>query len=112
MKKVLLIRSWIDIDGHKFFGLGRAQLLKQIEATGSIAEAARRMGMSYKKAWAMIADLNAKASKAYVVVKKGGGKGGETVLTPAGRKMLEGFEKLETDVQKIIEKHKGLLKAV
>lgn len=50
MKKELLIRGRIDIDGQKFFGLGRAQLLKQIDATGSIAEAARRMGMSYKKA--------------------------------------------------------------
>lgn len=54
----------------------------------------------------MVADMNAKGSKPYVIITKGGGKGDETVLTNAGRKILEKFEKLEDDVLVVIENHK------
>ena len=56
--KQLRVRCWIDIDGERFFGPGRAELLELIHETGSISKAAKAMGMSYKKAWAMVDGLN------------------------------------------------------
>jgi molybdate transport system regulatory protein len=50
MKIEIRVRCWIDINGEKFFGPGRAELLELIGDTGSIAKAAKSMGMSYKKA--------------------------------------------------------------
>ena len=87
--KQLRVRCWIDIDGERFFGPGRAELLQLILETGSISKAAKSMGMSYKKAWEMVDGLNSSSSKPYVIAHKGGEKGGGTEVTPAGMKMLE-----------------------
>ena len=73
--KQLRVRCWIDIDGERFFGPGRAELLQLIQETGSISKAAKSMGMSYKKAWEMVEGLNANGRKPYVIAHKGGRKG-------------------------------------
>ena len=75
-KKDIRVRCWVDIDGVKFFGPGRAELLELVEESGSISQAAKSMGMSYKKAWAMIDEMNTLGQKPYVITQKGGQKGG------------------------------------
>ena len=72
---------WIEQDGERFFGPGRAELLEQIAETGSINMAARKMGMSYKKAWEMINALNTQSGRPIVLPKTGGEKGGGTTLS-------------------------------
>ncbi|MBE9465915.1 winged helix-turn-helix domain-containing protein [Dyadobacter subterraneus] len=107
--KELRVRYWIYLDGEKFFGLGRAQLLKHIQESGSISNAAKAMGMSYKKAWAMVDDMNVKAKEPYVIAKKGGKSGGGTELTEAGRKMLEAYNNLNSKLASIAESEKEIL---
>jgi molybdate transport system regulatory protein len=70
--KQLKFRCWIDIDGERFFGPGRAELLQLIDETGSISKAAKAMGMSYKKAWAMVDGLNEHGRKPYVISRGSG----------------------------------------
>lgn len=70
--KQIRIRCWIDIDGVKFFGPGRAELLELIDQEGSIAKAAKKMGMSYKKAWDMVDEMNTRGVKPFVISRKGG----------------------------------------
>jgi molybdate transport system regulatory protein len=77
MKKEIRIRCWIDVDGEKFFGPGPAELLQLVEETGSIASAAKSMGMSYKKAWGIITNMNTKSLKPLVISHKGGKIAGE-----------------------------------
>jgi molybdate transport system regulatory protein len=72
MKKQIRVRCWIDIDGEKFFGPGPAELLQYVAETGSISKAAQAMGMSYKKAWEMVTNLNTKGNKPFVISHKGG----------------------------------------
>jgi molybdate transport system regulatory protein len=112
MKKELRIRCWIDINGEKFFGPGRVQLLELIEETGSITKAAKSMEMSYKKAWDMVSDMNSKASKAYVISHKGGEKGGGAELTDAGRKIIVAYKQLGVELNAVVEKHRDILKFV
>ena len=54
------LRIRIRFGGDAFIGPGKAELLERIAATGSIAAAARDMGMSYKRAWMIVETLNAK----------------------------------------------------
>jgi molybdate transport system regulatory protein len=108
----LRYRCWIDIDGERFFGPGRAELLQHIQDTGSIASAAKAMGMSYKKAWAMVDGLNAQGQKPYVVAHKGGQKGGGTEVTKTGLEMLAAYNKLNDKLHAIVEKHKDILKLI
>lgn len=109
MKKELRVRCWIDVDGEKFFGPGRVELLQHVNDTGSIAKAAKAMGMSYKKAWAMVTDLNEKGHKPYVVPRKGGQKGGGAELTPSAKKMLAAYAKLANQLKSVVEKNSTIL---
>jgi len=45
------LRLWLENQGELFFGIGRAQLLFNIQSHGSIKKAAQSMGMSYRAAW-------------------------------------------------------------
>lgn len=110
--KQLRFRLWIDIDGQRFFGPGRAELLQLIQETGSIAKAAKVMGMSYKKAWAMVDEMNSKAHAPYVIAQKGGKEGGGTELTKAGKDVVKAYQKILTKVNSIVEKENSLLDLV
>ncbi|MBO0341158.1 MAG: winged helix-turn-helix domain-containing protein [Allomuricauda sp.] len=105
-KKELRTRCWVDIDGKKFFGPGRAQLLLMIEKNGSLSKAAKEMGMSYRKAWAMVEDMNQRGQKPYVELHKGGTKGGGAELTETGKKVLITFQKMNDDINETLEQHK------
>ena len=112
MKKEIRIRCWIDVDGEKFFGPGRVELLQRVGKTGSIAKAAKSMGMSYKKAWKMVDDLNEKGRKPYVVRHKGGKKGGGAELTDSAKKMLSAYGRLEKQLEGLMRRNAGILKLV
>lgn len=77
------------------FGPGKADLLENIAATGSIAAAGRRMGMSYKRAWMLAESLNATFHAPLVESSRGGAQGGGARLTEAGEKVLALYRRLE-----------------
>lgn len=111
-KKEIRIRCWVDIDGVKFIGPGRIELLSLIGETGSISKAARQMGMSYKKAWDMITELNARGSKQYVITAKGGSRGGGAELTDRARQAMTAYSKLMKRINRVVESDSALLKAI
>ena len=110
--KQIRVRCWIDIDGERFFGPGRAELLQLIHDTGSISRAAQSMGMSYKKAWAMVGELNTRGQKPYVIAHKGGQKGGGTQVTRTGLEVLKAYQKLNNKLSSIVEKNLNILKVI
>lgn len=103
------LRCWITLEGEKFFGPGRMQLLLGIQEEGSISKSAKTMGMSYKKAWDMINDLNARGQQPYVILKKGGEKGGGAELTPHALQVIELFKKLNAQLKNVAEAEENLL---
>ncbi len=76
-------------------GPGRADLLENIQATGSIAAAGREMGMSYKRAWALVEAMNALFRAPVVEAAKGGAGGGGAKLTETGVQVLAAYRGLE-----------------
>jgi molybdate transport system regulatory protein len=76
-------------------GPGKADLLQGIKETGSISAAARRMGMSYKRAWYLVETLNGHFEKTLVEAVKGGSSGGGARLTPLGEEVLDAFREME-----------------
>jgi molybdate transport system regulatory protein len=111
-KKAIRLRCWIEIDGTKFFGPGPAELLEHIEQEGSIAKAAKQMGMSYKKAWDMVDDLNSRGKTPYVESRKGGEKGGGATLTTTGKSVLTQYRRLADKLNKVVEKDAAILKYI
>jgi molybdate transport system regulatory protein len=109
-KKEIRVRCWVDIGGVKHFGPGPAELLELIEESGSISKAAKKMGMSYKKAWDLVEKINARGQSPYVITRKGGKEGGGTEVTPTGKKVIASFRKLNNKIQTIVKKETELLK--
>jgi len=112
MKKVIRVRCWVDVDGVKFFGPGRAELLELIHESGSIAQAAKEMGMSYRKAWAMVDEMNSRGKKPYVTRYKGGEKGGGAELTETGRQVLAAYRKFTRKLESLVDRESELLKLI
>lgn len=94
---------WIVCDGHAFLGRGRVTLLEEIGDTGSISKAAKRMGMSYKKAWRLVEAMNDMAGSPLVVRTSGGAGGGGTILTEEGRHMIRSFRKIDAKYRTFLD---------
>ena len=95
-------------------GPGKAELLERIGATGSIAAAGREMGMSYKRAWMLVEEMNAAFKLPLVQSARGGAGGGGAQLTETGAEVLRQYQDalaLASDaVSKPVTVLEGLLK--
>lgn len=70
--------------------------------TGSINQAAKQQGFSYKGAWQIIERANNAAPQILINTAIGGSKGGGSRLTDAGRALLSLFDDLEHQHQQFI----------
>jgi cardiolipin synthase len=84
----IVLRIRVTRGGAVVMGPGRADLLDQIQVTGSIAAAGRAMRMSYKRAWALVEAMNQDFTAPLVEAAKGGAGGGGARLTALGVQVL------------------------
>ena len=89
------VRLRLVFEPDAAFGPGKADLLEGIAATGSIAAAGRRMGMSYKRAWTLVEQLNAMFAAPLVESSRGGASGGGARLTDGGEAVLDLYRRME-----------------
>lgn len=78
-------------------GPGKVALLEAIAAQGSISAAAKSIGMSYRRAWLLIDDLNQMLVAPAVATATGGERGGGATLTVTGQKLIAHYRKIEAD---------------
>ena len=88
-------RLRIVADGVIALGPGKAELLRHIAETGSIAAAARRMKMSYMRAWSLVQTMNGSFREPLVETVRGSVGGGGARLTPTGQAVLKFYQELE-----------------
>jgi len=96
-------KIWLDNDG-KAFGEGPYQLVKRVEKTNSLHEAAHQLNMSYSKAWKLVQQIEKRLGFAFLDRKVGGLSGGGSYVTNEGKEFLKRYERFESDAKKIIEK--------
>ncbi|VDC24349.1 winged helix-turn-helix domain-containing protein [Pseudogemmobacter humi] len=90
--KRFFLRLYFD---NAMVGPGKAELMEHIRTTGSISAAGRAMGMSYKRAWMLVEELNAAFAAPLVASARGGAGGGGAHLTPEGEEVLRLFRTIE-----------------
>ena len=92
---------WIKLDlGERGqIGPGKIGLLKAIDAQRSISAAARATGMSYRRAWVLVEAINAALDAPAVETHVGGAGRGGAVLTPAGRRLVELYDRIQRDAE-------------
>jgi molybdate transport system regulatory protein len=80
-------------------GPGKIALLESIHRTGSLSQAARDLGMSYRRAWQLALSLNASFSQTVLLLTRGGRGGGGAQLTSVGRELVNRYRTFEKDIQ-------------
>jgi molybdate transport system regulatory protein len=85
----------IDFGAERALGPGKIRLLEAIGKTGSISRAGRALGMSYRRAWLLIDDMNRTFRAPVVATQPGGVKGGGAALTPFGVALIENYRAIE-----------------
>ena len=105
----LRFKVWMEKGGQHVFGRGRARLLKAIDREGSIQAAARKMGLSYRHAWAMLKTSEQRLGRELVERVRGGAGGGGTHLTEEGKKLVRLYGRIESAFQKLLEEQQVAL---
>ena len=96
-------RLRIVLEPEIALGPGKADLLEEIEQTGSIAAAGRAMGMSYKRAWSLVQALNDGGGAPLVETSRGGTGQGGAVLTGLGREVVSRYRHMQQATREAID---------
>ncbi|MCA0432296.1 MAG: winged helix-turn-helix domain-containing protein [Proteobacteria bacterium] len=96
--------------GHRL-GPGKIALLEQIAALGSIAAGGRALGMSYRRAWELVDEINQIFGQPVLMPKTGGRKGGGAALTPLGLTLISRYRAIERAAMVAAESHMKALDA-
>jgi molybdate transport system regulatory protein len=78
----------LEQDGRLVMSDYRLRLLRLVMETGSLAEAAERLGLSYRRAWGKIKELEANLGVPLLQSAAGGAGGGHSEVTPEGQALL------------------------
>ncbi len=102
-KPLKILQPLVDLRGNgTSLTPARARLLEAVVETGSIAAAARAVGMSYKGAWDAVAALNRMTAIPVVMAEQGGAGGGGAQLTAHGHRLLRFYEALAMLQQRVL----------
>lgn len=92
------------ICGDRFaMGPGKADLLDAIDREGSISGAGRALGMSYRRAWLLVDEMNRCFAERLVETLSGGGRERGARLTGEGRAVLAAYRTLMVEAAKAAE---------
>jgi len=94
-KSPIGIRLRIDFGPLCSIGPGKIALLEHIERHESLSQAARELGMSYRRAWQLLSDLNHSFATPVATASTGGTGGGGAELTAFGRELIGTYRELE-----------------
>ena len=95
---------WLSLDGQNLAGARRVALLAEIARVGSITQAAKSAGFSYKGAWNAIDAMSNQAGEPLLERNAGGKGGGSTRLTTRGVQLVRNFGLIEREHARFVER--------
>ncbi len=88
-------KLWISSDTYEgSFGTGKLRLLQAIDETGSLQNAVKTLGISYRKAWGDLKKAEACLQCKLIDKTRGGQGGGHTVVTDQGRRVILAYAEM------------------
>ncbi|GAB4350569.1 MAG: hypothetical protein Kow0099_34160 [Candidatus Abyssubacteria bacterium] len=85
-------KVWYEVDGKPLLGPGRYRLLSALRKTGSINAAAAEIGVSYRRAWGQIRQMERLLGAPLIICERGGARGGGTRLTRKALTLMKRYE--------------------
>ncbi len=114
-KVVAQFRLRVKYGDQVAIGPGKIAILEAIAETGSISAAGRKIGMSYRRAWLLVDQMNQYFTEPVVFAATGGAQGGGTALTPMGLEVIALYRSIEQQAQAqsatLLERLKGKVRS-
>jgi molybdate transport repressor ModE-like protein len=88
------VKVWLETDGRYVFGFGLSEILKAVEAAGSIKAAASRLGKSYRYVWGRIKKAETTLGQSLVETHVGGKGPCRSGLTDLARRLVADYDAL------------------
>jgi molybdate transport system regulatory protein len=82
-------KRWIEVDGQFAIGQGGGELLEAVASAGSLAQAARKVGWSYRHAWGYVKRAESVLGVQLLSTRSGKGSARGTMLTPDAATVIE-----------------------
>lgn len=98
------LRFRVELKHGIAIGPGKADILEGIKDTGSLAETARRLGMSYQRVWTLVGAMNQDFVQPLVETQRGGASRGGACLTETGQQVLALYRETERLALKAVNK--------
>ena len=89
----------VDFGPDRALGPGKVLLLEAIRDQGSISQAGRVLGMSYRRAWLLVDDMNRCFREPVVEAQPGGAQGGGATLTHFGADLIRNYRAIEAEAK-------------
>ena len=91
-------KLWLEQDGRVAMSDYRVRLLELVAATGSLTRAAAAMGLSYRRAWGKVRELEESLAFPLVESRVGGASGGGSVLSAEGVALVAAYRRFQERV--------------
>ncbi|MCD4698726.1 MAG: LysR family transcriptional regulator [Bacteroidales bacterium] len=97
-------KIWLSTqDGKGIMGDGKWKILKAIDEHGSLKSATRALGLTYRRTWGDLKEIEEALGFVLLEKSRGGRDGGKTKLTPEGEKLVEAFDTFHQEVDSLVE---------
>ncbi len=96
-------KIWLENENLKVFGDGPWDILKRVERTGSLRQAAAEINMSYSQAWRLIRMIEENLGFPVLEKRAGGSGGGHSYLTPRAVKLTSAYGSFRHEAGQILE---------
>lgn len=93
-------KTWLENEeGELIFGKGKTKLLEFIDQSGSLLKASKLMGLSYKKAWCHLQQIQNSTKEKLVLSKQGRSKESGSKLSLKAKEMMIKYQILQQDIE-------------
>lgn len=100
----LKYKIWLESDqGDGVLGDGKWLIMKAIISEGSLMAACEKLGITYRRTWNDIKKIEQMLGFPIVQKTRGGAKGGQTILSEEGLKLVKAFDHFHAGVDAIIQ---------
>ena len=98
------VKVWLEIDGRYVFGFGLSEILKAVEAAGSIKAAAESLGKSYRYVWGRIKKAERALGEPLVETRVGGKGTDRSSLTELAGRLVGDYDALRGRMLDVVER--------
>ena len=98
-------KIWLSTkEGKGIMGDGKWEILKAIETHGSLVAACEALGLTYRRTWGELKKIEQLLGCPLVEKYRGGKDGGNSQLSPEGKRLVAAFDKFHAQMDIVMEK--------